>query len=514
VDRSTRALLTSIALTLAFVPAAAADHDPMKTSEDLREDVKVSGMRAHLQALQNIATMNGGTRASGTPGYDASAAYVMRRLERAGYEPEQHVFTFKAFEVLSPAVVQRVSPNPRVFVNPDEVAIMSYSGSGDVTAAVTPVDVVIPPGAAANTSTSGCEAADFAGFPAGNIALMQRGTCPFAQKVENAQAAGASAAIVFNEGQPGRDDTLAGTLGEDTTATIPAVGTSFAIGAELAAAGTVMRVATSTKITPTTTSNVTADLAPRRPRGAGKVVLVGAHLDSVPEGPGINDNGSGTAAILETAEEMAKDRPPRNPVRFAFWGAEEAGLVGSTRYVAGLSDEEGAKIGLNLNFDMLGSPNFIRLVYDGDGSAFGTAGPAGSDEIEHVFEAYFAAKGLAADPTAFDGRSDYKPFIDVGIPAGGLFSGAENVKTPEQAERHGGVAGEAFDRCYHQACDTISNVNFVGLRQLSQAAVHAIAVFATKKEPVGATASMTVRKRSARSTRARGTTKLGHSDQR
>ena len=104
-DRSTRALLTGIALTLAFVPAAAAAHDPMKTSEDLREDVKVSGMRAHLQALQNIATMNGGTRASGTPGYDASAAYVMRRLERAGYEPEQQVFTFKAFEVLSPAVV-------------------------------------------------------------------------------------------------------------------------------------------------------------------------------------------------------------------------------------------------------------------------------------------------------------------------------------------------------------------------------------------------------------------------
>ena len=513
-DRSIRALLTGIALTFAFVPAAAADHDPMKTSEDLREDVKVSGMRAHLQALQNIATMNGGTRASGTPGYDASAAYVMRRLERAGYEPEQIVFTFKAFDVLSPAVLERVSPNPRTFVNPDEVQIMSYSGSGDVTAPLTPVDLVLPPGAAANTSTSGCEAADFTGFTPGNVALMQRGTCPFAQKAENAQAAGASAAVIFNEGQPGRDGTLAGTLGEDTTATIPVVGTSFAIGNELAAAGTVVHVATSTKITPTTTSNVIADLAPRRPRGAGKVVLAGAHLDSVPEGPGINDNGTGTAAILETAEEMAKDRPPRNPVRFAFWGAEEAGLVGSTRYVAGLSDEEGAKIGLNLNFDMLGSPNFIRLVYDGDGSAFGLAGPAGSDEIEHVFEHYFAAKGLALDPTAFDGRSDYKPFIDVGIPAGGLFSGAENVKTPEQAERHGGVAGEPFDRCYHQACDTLSNVNFVGLRQLSGGAVHAIAVFAARKEPVGAAATTTARKRSARITRARTTTKLGHQNQR
>ena len=511
-DRSIRALLAGMALTLALAPAAQADHDPMKTSKDLREDVKVAGIRAHLQALQNIATMNGGTRASGTAGYDASAAYVMRRLERAGYEPEQQEFTFKAFEELAAAALQRVSPNPRTFVDPDEFQTMDYSGSGDVTAAVTAVDVVLPPGAAANSNTSGCEAADFAGFPAGGVALMQRGTCPFAQKVENAQAAGAAAAIVFNEGQPGRDDTLAGTLGEDTTATIPAVGTSFAIGNELAAPGTVVRVFTSTKITPVTTSNVIADLAPRRPRGAGKVVLVGAHLDSVPEGPGINDNGSGVGTILEIAEEMAKDRPSRNPVRFAFWGAEEAGLVGATRYVAGLSDEEGARIGLNLNFDMLASPNFIRLVYDGDGSAFGLAGPSGSDDIEHVFEAYFAAKGLAADPTAFDGRSDYKPFIDVGIPAGGLFSGAENVKTPEQQARHGGVAGEPFDRCYHQACDTISNINYVGLSQLSQAATHATAVFAARKEAVGASTAATRQRSGARS--ARNSTRLGHHSQR
>jgi len=513
-DRSTRALLTGVALTLAFVPAAAADHNPFKTSKDLREDVKVSGIRAHLQALQNIATMNGGTRASGTPGFDASAAYVMRRLERAGYEPREQVFPFTAFQILSPAVFERVSPSPHAFVNPDEFRIMSYSGSGDVTAPLTPVDLVLPPGPVASTSTSGCEAADFAGFPAGNVALLQRGSCTFALKAENAQAAGASAAVIFNEGQPGRDGTIAGTLGDDTTATIPVLGTSFALGNELATQSATVHVVTSTKITPTTTSNIIADLAPRRPRGAGKVVLTGAHLDSVPEGPGINDNGSGIATLLETAEEMAQDRPPRNPVRFAFWGAEEAGLVGSTHYVEALSEEEGAKIGLNLNFDMLASPNFIRLVYDGDGSAFDAAGPAGSDVIEHVFEDYFAAKGLALDPTPLDGRSDYGPFIDAGIPAGGLFSGAENVKTVEQQARHGGVAGEPFDRCYHKACDTLANINYVGLRQLSQGAVHAIAVFAARKEPVAEAPTTSARQRSARSTRARTTTKLGDSDQR
>jgi Zn-dependent M28 family amino/carboxypeptidase len=510
VDRSPTALLAGIALTFALASPAGAAPNPLKVSQDLREDVKVSGIRAHLQALQNIATMNGGTRASGTPGFDASAAYVMRRLERAGLDVHQQVFTFKAFAELAPAVFERVSPNPHVYTEPAEFSTMDYSGSGDVTATVTPVDLVLPPGADANTSTSGCEAADFAGFPAGNVALMQRGTCPFATKVQNAQAAGASAAIVFNEGQEGRQETLLGTLGEDTTATIPAVGTSFAIGNEIAGQpGTVVHIATSTKITPTTTSNVIGDLAPRRARNAGKTVLLGAHLDSVPEGPGINDNGSGTATILEIAEEMADDRAPRNPVRFAFWGAEEAGLVGSTRYVASLSDEEGAQIGLDLNFDMLGSPNFIRLVYDGDGSAFGTAGPPGSDEIEHVFEQYFAAKGLALDPTPFDGRSDYKPFIDVGIPAGGLFSGAEDVKSADEQARFGGVAGEPFDRCYHQACDTLSNVNYVGLRQLSGGAVHAAAVFADRSEPLGA-ATQTATRRSA----AQSTTKLGHQNQR
>ena len=211
---------------------------------------------------------------------------------------------------------------------------------------------------------------------------------------------------------------------------------------------------------------------------------------------------------------MALDRPPRNPVRFAFWGAEEAGLVGSTRYVAALSDEEGAKIGLNLNFDMLGSPNFVRFVYDGDGSSFGTAGPAGSDDIEKTFLDYFASQGQATDPTAFDGRSDYKPFIDVGIPAGGLFTGAEGVKTAEQQARYGGVTGEAFDRCYHQACDTYSNVSTRGLRQMSDAAAHATAVYADRKDPlVSDVASRKANKRSV-SDAARKMTRLGDSDQR
>src|SRR5690606_14061144 len=153
------------------------------------------------------------------------------------------------------------------------------------------------------------------------------------------------------------------------------------------------------------------------------------------------------------------DIQPTNRVRFAFWGAEESGLVGSSYYVASLSSSELRDIALNLNFDMVGSPNYVRFVYDGDGSDTPVAGPNGSGRIEDVFLDYFAAQGLATEPTAQDGRSDYFAFTAAGIPAGGLFTGAEGVKTPEQAAVYGGDAGVAYDACYHQACDTLANVN-------------------------------------------------------
>ncbi len=157
--------------------------------------------------------------------------------------------------------------------------------------------------------------------------------------------------------------------------------------------------------------------------------MAGAHLDSVADGPGINDNGSGSAALLEIAMQMAElSIEPRNTVRFAWWGAEEAGLVGSQFYVDSLTKREVKNIELYLNFDMIGSPNYGRFVYDGDGDAFGIKGPTGSANIERTFEDYFASQGLASEPTAFDGRSDYDAFITAGIPAGGLFTGAEDAK--------------------------------------------------------------------------------------
>ena len=233
--------------------------------------------------------------------------------------------------------------------------------------------------------------------------------------------------------------------------------------------------------------------------------MVGAHLDSVAEGPGINDNGSGSSTILEIAEEMAElgDRP-RNRVRFAFWGAEEAGLVGSTAYVEEQIENGGIdQIEANLNFDMVGSPNFVRFVYDGDLSDSTPppgGAPNGSGQIERLFTRYFDRQGLAHAPTAFDGRSDYGRFIaeDAGVPAGGLFTGAEGIKTEAQEELFGGVAGLPYDPCYHQACDTFFNLSYTALDQMSDAAAHATWTLARSKSEVATASSAKKAKKSKR----------------
>jgi Zn-dependent M28 family amino/carboxypeptidase len=229
-------------------------------------------------------------------------------------------------------------------------------------------------------------------------------------------------------------------------------------------------------------ANVLADSEGGDPN---RVIVQGSHLDSVLAGPGINDNGSGSSYNLESAIKLAgSEIEPVNKIRFAFWGAEEQNLIGSTFYVNSLSDDEFSTILLNLNFDMIASPNFVRFVYDGDGSHTATAGPPGSAEIEDVFNDYFDSVGLGHAPTAFDGRSDYGPFIARGVPAGGLFTGAEGIGTVDQAAVYGGTPGVAYDHCYHQACDTINNLNLTGFDQMSDAAVTALTRLALLEGPL------------------------------
>jgi aminopeptidase S len=216
-----------------------------------------------------------------------------------------------------------------------------------------------------------------------------------------------------------------------------------------------------------------------------KTLMTGAHLDSVASGPGINDNGSGSAANLEVALAVARTNfQPTRHLRFGWWGAEELGLRGSTAYVNSLSATQKANITGYLNFDMVASPNPGYFLYDGDNSD-GTGagpGPAGSAQIEQTLASYFSSIGVPTRGTDFDGRSDYGPFIANGIPAGGIFTGAEGRKTAAQVQLWGGTA-TAFDPCYHRACDTSANINDTALDRNSDAIAHAVWTLAGTTPP-------------------------------
>ncbi|MCX5001164.1 M28 family metallopeptidase [Streptomyces sp. NBC_00638] len=196
----------------------------------------------------------------------------------------------------------------------------------------------------------------------------------------------------------------------------------------------------------------------------GRVVMAGSHLDSVTAGPGINDNGSGSAAVLETALAVARSNyQPTKHLRFAWWGAEELGMVGSRYYVNSLTTANRSKISGYLNFDMIGSPNPGYFVYDDDPT------------IEKTFKTYFTGIGVSTEiETEGDGRSDHAPFKSAGIPVGGLFSGADYIKTSAQAAKWGGTAGKAFDACYHSSCDTSSNINDTALNRNADALAYAV----------------------------------------
>jgi len=468
-----------IAGTLAYAPTAIAgdkscDTRVNNTAAKLLECVTVEGVRAHQAALQKIADANGGTRLAGTAGYDQSAEYVVDQLTSYGYKVTTQEFQFDYCAELSPAELSQTEPEATTYTNGDDFAPMDCSGSGDVIAPATPVDLVLE--LPRSPVTSGCEASDFTGFPAGNIALLQRGTCTFFLKASNAQAAGASGVVIMNQGTSGREGLFFGTLG-GAGVTIPVVSIPFALGEAMAGtAGLILHITTDTISETRTTRNVLAESTSGDPHN---VVMAGAHLDSVDTGPGIQDNGSGSAAILEVARQMAKVKP-RNMVRFAWWGAEESGLVGSEFYVLNLTEAEADDIALYLNFDMVGSPNHVFFIYDGDNSdAVGApAGPSGSAQIEKTFERYFNQVGKPFKGTDFDGRSDYGPFIANGIPAGGLFTGAEGIKTAAEVALWGGTAGQQYDPCYHQACDTFDNVNLEALAINSDAIAFSVLQYA------------------------------------
>jgi Zn-dependent M28 family amino/carboxypeptidase len=487
-------LLTTIALLCTPTPGASAA--PAINTSSLREAVTLAGVRQHQKQFQNFADQSDGTREASTKGYTLSADYVEGLMESAGYDVTRQRFEYNFYEELAPPTIVGTSPGfPFTYTDGANISTMDYSGSGTVTGVVQGVNdniVPLPVGQPDSTSNAGCEDADFTGFT-GDIALIQRGTCFFYEKIANAVEAGSDAVIIFNEGNSEERSGI--DFGQASfPQDVPVIEMSAEAGAALVefieAEAAADRQVTLT-VTTSTVSEIRESenvIAQTRTGRTDRVVISGAHLDSVLEGPGINDNGSGSAGQLEVAQEMAKlGITPVNQVRFIWFGAEEAGLVGSAYYVSQLSKRELKNIAVMLNFDMIGSPNPGWFVYDGDASDTPSTGSTGSGVVEAVFVDFFDSIDRQTEPTAFDGRSDYDAFVAAGIPAGGLFTGAEDIKTAAQAAKWGGTAGVAFDPCYHQACDTYANVDERALDEMTDAMAHAILTFAMTTSAVQGT---------------------------
>ncbi len=379
---------------------------------------------AHLRALARIGERNDDTRAAGTPGYEASVEYVAGRLRAAGYR-------VRLQDVRFPVFLER--SRPRLVAGGERLAVRSlrYSGPGRVRAAVALVGL-------------GCERGDFA-RARGRIAVAARGTCTFREKAKAAEAAGARGLVVADgkSAVPPR-----GSLGRPGIG-IPVVGAG---SAALRLRGRA-RLVVDTVAEEETTRNVIAE----RPGSPRRVAMVGAHLDSVDEGPGINDNGSGVAVTLALAERLRG----RRGLRFGFWGAEELGLYGSRRYVASLSPADRRRIAGYVNLDMVGSPNAVRFVY-------------GEGRVRAALVAALKEQDLRYETTSIGGSSDHAPFAAAGIPVGGLYSGSEERKTASQARAFGGRAGRPLDPCYHRRCDTLGRVDVDVMVELGGAAGSAL----------------------------------------
>lgn len=456
VKPSTRTWLVAILIALAatglvaamFTFARPAAPPPPVDSAQLREAITQDALVGHLNALQGIADANGGNRAAGTPGYAGSIDYVEGELRKAGYQTQRQQFSYTRPD-FTKASLRRTAPTQTDYVVGRDHRPLEFSGSGSVTAAVTAVDLKLD---GDQTNTSACEASDFANFPRGTIALVQRGTCQFNQKVEHAVAAGAGGVIVLNQGNgEGRRGLFTGTLGR--SANVPVVATTFDLGTEWARPGTTLALSVESTVATISTENLIADTAAGT---NGRTFTLGAHLDSVSDGPGMNDNASGVAAVLEIAVQFARLQPQQTTrVRFVFWGGEEDGLLGSRHYVGQLGEAERKSISGYLNLDMIGSPKPAPAVYGRIGW------PAGSSTIQSLLTEALTSQGVTPGVTGMR-SSDHAPFLDAGIPVGGLFTGAD----------------DATDPCYHQVCDRLQGLDRTMLEKMADAAAHATLSYA------------------------------------
>ena len=428
-------------------PAAAAIADKV-TSDDLG---------ATLDALARIASDNGGTRRTGGAGDAATVDFLEGRLRALGYVVQEDRFDTPVFSDGTTDQLVVIGSSGAAFQAGRDFGPLMFSPAGSVEGPVVSLDWDPK---ANGPNGLGCNAADFANVAPGSIVLARPAGCLRRAVVLNAQAAGAVGLVAgIPWAAPG--EVRRSTLVSPDRMEIPAVGADGAVGDALdaaARAGQHVRLVTSGT---TATHPLRSVLAELRGADPSRVVMIGAHVDSSMDGPGVDDDGSGLAAVLALAKAMAGTTPPVT-IRFAFWAAEESGLHGSSHYVDGLSTGSGPRVVAYLNADMLGSPNGFRGVYDDAQAAPGSA------RIRDLFEADLTAQGLAWKTLDLFGSADHAPFEQAGIPTGGLFSGASEIVAADDAAKFGRKAGEYADSCYHLACDGRRNIDADLLLQLTR----------------------------------------------
>lgn len=445
----------------------------------LRDTIDPNAILDDLRRLEGIAATNEGNRAAGSTSEAEAAGYAADELRAAGFNVELQDVTLPWFNQDGPSVLE-VDGLATPLEDLHDFKAMLLSPSGDVRGPIHSLgfDPAAPPG---DRSGLGCSETDFADVPARAIVLVRPGPCLRRDAVVNAQAAGSVAIVtVYPEFQ--RDTVLRPTLIDPGGLEIPALAASNDTGLallEAAQRGASGHIVVATTVESRTSVNVVAETV-----GGSEdhVLVIGGHIDSAVDGPGINDDGSGTMTILELGRQLAAAATgPQSQagdgwkVRIAFWTGEEIGLLGSGAYVQGLDSTAVGSIEAYLNFDMLGSSNGVREVYSGAE----TTRPTESTAVAALFSSGFDRVGLSWSITEVGGGADHASFNNFGIPTGGLFSGANEIKTPEQAALFGGTAGVPNDSCYHLPCDTVDNIDPVRLEEMARTAAWVVGALAS-----------------------------------
>jgi Zn-dependent M28 family amino/carboxypeptidase len=491
--RKTTLAVLAVAMLGATAPAVAQAAEPDTTA--LREGVTRGEILRYAQRLQSIGMANENQRSTASAGNLESLDYVVSELRDMGYSPSVVPYvssaTSNTWSERTPPLLERTLADgtTKTYVNAlnltGEYSQMTWGHTGDLTAQVIPVNrITVPPVGTQDGTRAGCAMADFPAAVKDNIALVQRGGCTFLEKAINARANGAKAVFVMNEGQaPLR--TAPGTTTNGTTFTriagqnypgLMAASLSYATGKEFydaAQAGTPLTVhfKTDNNINQRIDYDIIAETTTGDPN---RMLMVGAHIDGVTAGPGINDDGSGTAMNLTIAHQLKKlGVATKYRVRFGWFSGEEQGLYGSQAYANQLNTLETSRFAGMLDYDMIASTNYIPFVYT-DGATVPSAETIlGGLHIDYLKQKF----GIDSTPYIFDNRSDYAGFRTRGVPATGLYTGAETVKTADHVAKYGGQVGIQADPCYHEWCDTVFNLSEFGMDNFADVLAHAVGSF-------------------------------------